>query len=212
MRLEGKRAFITVAGQGIGRATAEVFARERAEFIATDVEAVALESLTGCTGRRLDVPSPENVTAVTADTGRIDILCIFADYVHHGSIAECDERAWQFSIDLNVTAIYRMRRAFLPSMLAADGGSIIDMDSVASSLKGAPTCAAYGASKMAHIELQAADGGMSKAETGAGFVLRQPMGHAVTVEEIAYLALYRGSDKSSYPTGTEQIVDVGWSI
>jgi 2-keto-3-deoxy-L-fuconate dehydrogenase len=153
MRLHGKRAFITAAGQGIGRATAALFAREGAEVIATDVNAAALETLSGCTTRALDVLSPEAITAAAAEAGRVDILFNCAGYVHQGNILDCDERAWQFSFDLNVTAMYRMIRAFLPGMLAGGGGSIINMASVASSIKGAPNRAAYGASKAAVLGL-----------------------------------------------------------
>jgi 2-keto-3-deoxy-L-fuconate dehydrogenase len=153
MRLHGKRAFITAAGQGIGRATAELFAREGAEVIATDINAAALADLAGCTTRSLDVLSAEAIAAAAAEAGQIDILFNCAGYVHAGTILDCDERAWQFSFDLNVTAMYRMIRAFLPGMLAAGGGSIINMASVASSIKGAPNRAVYGASKAAVLGL-----------------------------------------------------------
>jgi 2-keto-3-deoxy-L-fuconate dehydrogenase len=153
MRLQGKRAFITAAGQGIGRATAELFAREGAEVIATDLNASALETLSGCRTRTLDVLSPEAIEAAAAEAGTVDILFNCAGYVHQGSILECDDRAWQFSFDLNVTAMFRMIRAFLPGMLAAGGGSIVNMASIASSLKGAPNRAAYGASKAAVLGL-----------------------------------------------------------
>jgi 2-keto-3-deoxy-L-fuconate dehydrogenase len=153
MRLQGKRAFITAAGQGIGRTTAELFAREGAEVIATDINAAALESLQGCRTMVLDVLSPEAVAKVAAETGAVDILFNCAGYVHQGSILDCDEKAWAFSFDLNVTAMYRMIRAFLPAMLAAGGGSIVNMASIASSEKGAPNRAAYGASKAAVIGL-----------------------------------------------------------
>jgi 2-keto-3-deoxy-L-fuconate dehydrogenase len=153
MRLQGKRAFITAAGQGIGRATAELFAREGAEVIATDLNASALETLSGCRTRTLDVLSPEAIEAAAAEAGTVDILFNCAGYVHQGSILDCDDRAWQFSFDLNVTAMFRMIRAFLPGMLAAGGGSIVNMASIASSLKGAPNRAAYGASKAAVLGL-----------------------------------------------------------
>jgi 2-keto-3-deoxy-L-fuconate dehydrogenase len=246
MRLHGKRAFITAAGQGIGRATAELFAREGAEVIATDVNVATLATLSGCTTRVLDVLSQDAITQAAADAGRIDILFNCAGYVHQGAILDCDDRAWQFSFDLNVTAMFRMIRAFLPGMLAVGRGSIINMASVASSLKGAPNRAAYGASKAAvlgltksvaadyvaqgircnaicpgtvqspslddRIKAQAAAGGITEDEARAGFVKRQPMGRVGTVEEIAALALYLGSDESSYTTGTAQIIDGGWSI
>ena len=153
MRLQGKRAFVTAAGQGIGRATAELFAREGAAVIATDLNAAALETVSGCATRVLDVLSPEAITQAAAEAGRIDILFNCAGYVHQGSILDCDDRAWQFSFDLNVTAMFRMIRAFLPGMLDAGGGSIVNMASIASSLKGAPNRAAYGASKAAVLGL-----------------------------------------------------------
>ncbi|MBW4021618.1 MAG: SDR family oxidoreductase [Proteobacteria bacterium] len=153
MRLKGKRAFITAAGQGIGRATAELFIREGAEVIATDLNLAVLGSLTGCTTRALDVLSPDAIAAAAAEAGPVDILFNCAGYVHHGSILDCDDRAWAFSFDLNVTAMFRMIRAFLPDMLANSGGSIVNMASLASSVKGVPNRAAYGASKAAVIGL-----------------------------------------------------------
>ncbi|MCB8875392.1 SDR family oxidoreductase [Acidisoma silvae] len=153
MRLQGKRAFITAAGQGIGRTTAELFIREGAEVIASDINAAALETLQGARTLVLDVLSPEAVQKAAADIGTVDILFNCAGYVHQGSILDCDEKAWAFSFDLNVTAMYRMIRAFLPAMLDAGRGSIVNMASIASSEKGAPNRAAYGASKAAVIGL-----------------------------------------------------------
>lgn len=153
MRLKGKRAVITAAGQGIGRATAELFAREGATVIASDINAESLATLAGCETRVLDVLSAEAVQAAAAEIGTIDILFNCAGYVHQGSILDCDEKAWAFSFGLNVTAMYRMIRAFLPAMLDAGGGSIINMASVASSVKGVANRAAYGASKAAVIGL-----------------------------------------------------------
>ena len=153
MRLQGKRAFVTAAGQGIGRATAELFVREGAEVSASDVNLAALDTRSGCTTRHLDVLSPDSITAAAAEVGRVDILFNCAGYVHHGSVLDCDDRAWAFSFDLNVTAMFRMIRAFLPGMIAAGSGSIIKMASLASSVKGVPNRAAYGASKAAVIGL-----------------------------------------------------------
>lgn len=153
MRLQGKRAIITAAGQGIGRATAELFIREGAEVIATDINATALETLTGCRTMVLDVLSSDAVQKAAADIGTVDILFNCAGYVHHGSILDCDEKAWDFSFNLNATAMYRTIRAFLPAMLDAGSGSIINMASLASSVKGVPNRAAYGASKAAVIGL-----------------------------------------------------------
>jgi 2-keto-3-deoxy-L-fuconate dehydrogenase len=153
MRLQGKRAFITAAGQGIGRATAELFVREGAEVIATDVNHAAMETLAGCTTRVLDVLSLEAIKAAAAEAGAVDILFNCAGTVQHGTILDCDDRAWQLSFDLNVTAMFRMIRAFLPAMLEKGGGSIVNVSSLASSLKGVPNRAAYGASKAAVLGL-----------------------------------------------------------
>ena len=161
-RLAGKTALITAAGQGIGRATVEAFVREGARVIATDLNDAQLSTLTSCSTRRLDVTDAAAVAALTREIGTIDVLFNCAGFVHDGSILECDEAAWDFSFDLNVRAMYRLMRAFLPGMLAKGGGSIINMASVASSIKGAPNRFVYGASKAAVI-------GMTKA-VAADFV------------------------------------------
>jgi len=156
MRLQGKKALITAAGQGIGRATAEAYAREGASVLATDVDERHLASLASFPGiqvRRLDVTDAQAVAALASEVGAVDVLFNCAGYVHAGSILDCDEQAWAASFDLNVTAMYRMIRAFLPAMLAQRRGSIINMASVASSLKGVPNRFAYGASKAAVIGL-----------------------------------------------------------
>ena len=158
-RLAGKTAFLTAAGQGIGRATAEAFAREGARVIATDIDEALLADLqraTGCTTRRLDVTDAGAVAAAAKETlgsGRLDILFNGAGYVHAGTILDCDEKAFDFSFDLNVRSMYRVIRAFLPAMLDAGGGSIINVASVASSIKGAPNRFVYGATKAAVIGL-----------------------------------------------------------
>ncbi|UUZ76899.1 SDR family oxidoreductase [Polaromonas sp. P1(28)-13] len=161
-RLAGKTALITAAGQGIGRATVEAFVCEGARVIATDLNEAQLSTLTSCSTRRLDVTDAAAVAALTREIGTIDVLFNCAGFVHDGSILECDEAAWDFSFDLNVRAMYRLMRAFLPGMLAKGGGSIINMASVASSIKGAPNRFVYGASKAAVI-------GMTKA-VAADFV------------------------------------------
>ena len=158
-RLAGKTAFITAAGQGIGRATAEAFVREGARVIATDINEALLADLqkaTGCSTRRLDVTDRGAVLAAAAEAlgqGRIDILFNGAGYVHAGTILDCDEVAFDFSFDLNVRSMYRLIRAFLPAMLEAGGGSIINVASVAGSIKGAPNRFVYGATKAAVIGL-----------------------------------------------------------
>jgi 2-keto-3-deoxy-L-fuconate dehydrogenase len=156
-RLNGKIALITAAAQGIGRASVEAFVREGATVIATDINADlltdSLGKLAGCTTRRLDVTDSAAVNALAQEVGAIDILFNCAGYVHSGSILDCDEAAWDFSFDLNVTSMYRTIRAFLPGMLERGGGSIINMASAASSVKGVPNRFAYGASKAAVIGL-----------------------------------------------------------
>nr|WP_306269202.1 SDR family oxidoreductase [Pararhizobium sp. IMCC3301] len=155
-RLAGKRAIITAAANGIGRATALAYAREGAEIIATDLNAAALEGLTEEGISRavaLDVRDSAAVKELAADIGAVDILFNCAGFVHHGSVLECSEDDWDFSFDLNVKSMHRMISAFLPSMLEHGGGSIINMSSGASSLKGAPNRYVYGASKAAVIGL-----------------------------------------------------------
>ena len=152
-RLEGKTALVTAAAQGIGKATALRFASEGARVIATDINADLLATLEGCETRVLDVTKDDAVKAIAAEIGPIDILFNCAGYVHSGTILECEPDAWAFSFDLNATAMYRTIRAFLPGMLAKGAGSIVNMASAASSVKGVPNRFAYGASKAAVIGL-----------------------------------------------------------
>ncbi|CAB3800961.1 SDR family oxidoreductase [Paraburkholderia fynbosensis] len=162
-RLAGKTALITAAGQGIGLATAELFAREGARVIATDIR---IDGLAGkpVEARQLDVLDGAAIKALAAEVGTIDVLFNCAGFVHAGSILECSEEDWDFAFDLNAKAMYRMIRAFLPGMLEKGGGSIINMSSAASSVKGVPNRFAYGASKAAVI-------GLTKA-VAADFVTR----------------------------------------
>lgn len=157
-RLKGKVAVITAAGQGIGRAIAEAFVREGATVYATDVDRAKLEGIARAKKSKLDVLSTRAVDAYAAKVGKIDILVNVAGYVHHGSVLDCSEKDWDFSFDLNVKAMHRTIRAFLPGMLeraAETGGttSIINMASCASSMKGIANRYAYGASKAAVIGL-----------------------------------------------------------
>ncbi len=155
-RLTGKAALVTAAGQGIGRATAEAFAREGARVIATDIHAAALAELArlpGITARHLDVTDATAVQALAADIGSVQVLFNGAGFVHAGSILECDEADWDFSFNLNVRSMYRLIRALLPGMLRHGSGSIINVASVASSIKGVPNRFAYAASKAAVIGL-----------------------------------------------------------
>jgi 2-keto-3-deoxy-L-fuconate dehydrogenase len=151
-RLAGKTALITAAGQGIGFATAELFAREGARVIATDIRPDALASLP-VDARRLDVRDPQAIAALARELGAVDVLFNCAGIVHAGSILEASDEDWDVAFDLNAKAMYRMIRAFLPAMLDAGGGSIINMSSAASSVKGVPNRFAYGASKAAVIGL-----------------------------------------------------------
>ncbi|GHH09878.1 SDR family oxidoreductase [Sphingomonas glacialis] len=237
-RLSGKTVLVTAAGQGIGRACAELFVAEGARVIATDIDAVKLDGL-ACDMLALDVCDPAAVASIPARTGPIDVLMNCAGAVYSGTILDCDEQAWSFSNDLNVTAIYRTIRAYLPGMLTAGGGSIVNVASVASSIKGVPNRFAYGATKAAVIGLTkavaadfVAQGVRCNAicpgtvdspslqqrlrDTGdyeqarRDFTARQPMGRLGRPEEIAALALYLASDESAFTTGQAHIIDGGW--
>ncbi|MFM2066789.1 MAG: hypothetical protein RLZZ584_1698 [Pseudomonadota bacterium] len=247
-RLAGKTAFLTAAGQGIGRATGLAFVREGARVIATDVSAEALSSLQaecGCQTQLLDVTDPAAIQAAAAAAGHVDILYNGAGFVHAGTVLDCTEEEWSFAFDLNVRSQFRMIKAFLPAMLAGGGGSIVNIASVAGSIKGAPNRFVYGATKAAVIGLtksvaadfvtrgircnaicpgtvespslrerigaQAAASGQTIEQVHAAFVARQPMGRVGRTEEIAALAVYLGSDESSFTTGTAHIIDGGWS-
>ena len=238
--LAGKVALVTAAAQGIGRATAERFAEAGARVVATDVNANLLAGLRGCETQLLDVTDSAAVAAIAAELGAVDVLFNCAGFVHHGTILECDEDAWDFSFNLNAKAMHRTIRAFLPAMLAAGGASIINMASVASSLKGVPNRFAYSASKAAVIGLTksvAADfitqgircnaicpgtvdtPSLQERLRATGnyeqarkdFVARQPMGRLGTAAEIAELALYLASDASAFVTGQCHVIDGGWA-
>ena len=244
-RLDGKRALVTAAGQGIGRATALAFAAEGARVTATDINANTLDELRAAhraiETQLLDVTDPAAIEAISRSTGPIDILFNCAGFVHHGSILDCPPDAWDFSIDLNLGSMYRMIRAFLPRMLDARHGSIINMSSVASSVRGAPNRFVYGVTKAGVIGLTksvAADYVARGIRCNAicpgtdatpsledrinafddpiaartDFIHRQPMGRLGTAEEIAALAVFLASDESSYTTGAIHIVDGGWSM
>lgn len=246
MNMQNKRVLITAAGQGIGMASAIAFARAGAEVFATDIDIHALAGIEGITAITLDVTSSSDIVAACERIGALDVLFNCAGYVHSGNILECDEAAWTRSMDINVTSMYRMIRAFLPGMLERGGGSIINMSSVASSIKGVPNRFAYGASKAAVVGLtkavaidfvsqgircnaicpgtvespslrqriaaQAAQQGVDEAQIYRQYLERQPMGRIGSTEEIAQLALYLGSDASTYTTGSVHVIDGGMSI
>jgi 2-keto-3-deoxy-L-fuconate dehydrogenase len=155
-RLEGKIALVTAAGQGIGRAIAERFAAEGASLIATDLDPGKLEGLRGML-HKLDVLKQNDIDAFAGDIGRefgpLDVMVNCAGYVHQGTVLDCSEQDWDFSFDLNVKSMHRMLRAFVPAMLKSGGGSIINIASVASSVRGLPNRYVYGASKAAIIGL-----------------------------------------------------------
>jgi len=240
-RLQGKKALVTAAAQGIGRATAEAFAREGAEVVATDLNAGKLAEIAGIPGvetRVLDVLDAGAIKAAAAEVGAVDVLFNCAGYVHHGSILECDEDAFDFSMNLNVKAMYRMIRAFLPAMLANGGGSIVNMASVSGSVKGIPSRFVYGTSKAAVIGLTKSvsadflkqgircnaicpgtvqspslddriNAFADPVQARKEFIARQPLGRLGTAEEIAAMAVYLAGDESAYTTGQHFIVDGG---
>ncbi|WP_211236440.1 SDR family oxidoreductase [Marinomonas ushuaiensis] len=244
--MKGKKVLITAAGQGIGLSSAKAFLDAGADVYGTDINIKNLEGLPGLTALYLDVTSESEISALVEKIGNIDVLFNCAGYVHAGNILECDENAWNKSFDLNVTSMYRIVRAFLPGMIEQGGGAIINMASVASSVKGVPNRFAYTASKAAVIGLtksiasdfigqgircnaicpgtvdspslrqriteQAEQQGVSEKIVYQQFIDRQPMGRIGTSEEIAKLALYLGSDASSYTSGTVQVIDGGMSI
>ena len=242
-RLAGKTAFLTAAAAGIGRATALAYAREGAAVIAADIDAAGLESLKKEQGQietaQLDVLNAEHCASISQRWPRIDVLLNIVGYVHNGTILDCSPEEWSRSFDINVHSMYRVIRAVLPGMLERCNGSIVNMSSIASSIKGVPNRAVYGATKAAVIGLTkavAADhvrkgvrcnaicpgtvetpslhGRM--AATGdleaarKAFIARQPMQRLGKPEEIAALAVYLGSDESAFTTGQTHIVDGGW--
>lgn len=153
MRLNEKIAVVTAAGQGIGRATAERFRDEGARVWALDRDATALEAIEGVERVAIDLRDADAIAALPGRIGGIDVMCNIAGYVHAGTVLECGEEDWALSFDLSVHASYRLIRAFLPTMLKRGGGSIVNMSSIASSVKGIPNRFAYGASKAAVIGL-----------------------------------------------------------
>lgn len=243
MKLNNKKVLVTAAGQGIGLASVKKFAEEGASVYAVDINQGLLDklsSLQGVTPICVDLTDANASATIMNSVDTLDVLFNCAGFVANGSILECEDRDWEFSFELNVTAMFRLTRQVLPGMLVQGAGSIINMSSVASSIKGVPNRFAYCASKAAVI-------GMTKAiaadyvdkgircnaicpgtvdspslherlrATGdydkamATFVERQPMGRIGAAEEIANLALYLASDDSAFVTGQAMAIDGGWS-
>ncbi len=235
---------VTGAAQGIGRATAEIFALEGARVFATDINTEKLAELNedaAVSTHHLDVTDLAEVASVIADIGPVDILISCTGYVHDGSILECDEDDFDFSMNLNVRGAYRVIRAVLPGMLNKGGGSIVNIASVASSIKGVPNRFIYGTSKAGLIGLTksvAADfigkgvrcnaicpgtvqspslddriNGLADPEAAReAFIARQPMGRLGTTDEIAAMCVYLASDESAFVTGAEFVIDGGMTL
>jgi 2-keto-3-deoxy-L-fuconate dehydrogenase len=244
-RLSGKTCLVTAAGAGIGRASALAYAQEGAVVLATDIDSQALESLSAehssIRATLLDVTDVEQINRFVAAQGEIDVLFNCAGFVHAGTLLDTDEQAWKRSFAINVDAMFHLCKAALPGMLDRGRGSIINMSSVASSVKGVANRFAYCASKAAVIGLTksiAADYvakgvrcnaicpgtvnspsllariaalGGDPAAAWRSFVDRQPMGRLGAAQEIASLAVYLASDESGFTTGTIHIIDGGWT-
>ena len=243
-RLNGKTALITAAAQGIGRATAAAYAREGASVIATDIKLDALGDLAVIPGvkvRKLDVTDEAAITALVSEIPTPSILVNCAGFVHHGTILECTQKDWDFSFNLNVRSMYWVIKARLPRMLANGGGSVINIASVAGSIKGIANRFVYGASKAAVIGLTKSiaidyikqgircnavcPGTIDTPSLGdrinafadpvqarKDFVARQPMGRLGKAEEIGDLCVYLGSDDTVFMTGQTIILDGGITI
>lgn len=246
-RLRGKKAVVTAAAQGIGRAAALAFAAEGATVIATDINLAKLGELQNSGGgaittARLDATKKAEIDALAAAHGAVDVLFNGAGFVHHGTILDCSEADWSFSMDLNLRGMYFTIRAFLPAMIASrKGASIINMSSAVSSLKAAPNRFVYATSKAGIIGLTKAvaidfigqrircnaicPGTVetpsledriaaqgNNAEARRAFVARQPLGRLGTAEEVAALAVYLASDKSAFTTGTTHVIDGGFTL
>ena len=244
-RLEGKEVIITAAGQGIGKATAITFHNEGANVTATDINEKTLSDLNkeypNIKVNKLDSTKNDDVKSFINSFTNIDVLFNAVGFVHHGTILECNEKDWDFSFDTNIKSMYFMCKAALPTMIKNNGGSIINVASVASSIKGLPNRFVYGASKAAIIGLTksiASDFVKQKIRCNAiapgtvftpswedrvkqspdpvkakkDFIARQPMGRLGTAQEIADFAIYLASDESTFTTGNTFSVDGGMTI
>ena len=243
-RLTGKFILVTAAAQGIGRACAVAFAAEGATVLATDINETKLAELNDVEGIetcRLDVRDDAAVKALAAEVPAPAVLMNCAGFVHHGSVLDATDAEWEFGFDLNVRSQFRTIRAFLPGMLAAGGGSIINMASVSGSISGVPMRFVYGATKAAVIGLTKS---VARDFIGQGircnaiapgtvqspslderinafddpvqarkdFIARQPLGRLGTAEEIAAVAVHLASDESAYTTGSVIVADGGLTL
>ena len=244
-RLKDKNIIVTAAGQGIGKATAIAFHNEGASVFATDINEKTLKTLKDEYPKidifKLDSANKEDVESYCKHLNKIDVLFNAVGFVHHGTILDCEEKDWDFSFNVNIKSMYFMCKAILPKMLKQKKGSIINVASVASSLKGVPNRFVYGASKAAIIGLTksiAADFVKQNIRCNAiapgtvftpswedrvkqsadtvqakkDFIARQPMGRLGTAEEISSMAVYLAGDESSFTTGNTFSVDGGMTI
>ena len=244
-RLEGKKIIVTAAGQGIGKATAIAFHNEGANVTATDLNEKTLADLNkeypDIKVQKLDSTDNSAILEFTKTLDTVDVLFNAVGFVHHGTILDCEEKDWDFSFDVNIKAMYFMCKAILPLMIKQNGGSIINISSIASSLKGLPNRFVYGASKAATIGLTKAiasdfvkqnircnsiapgtvfspswqdrvNQSPDPIQAKKDFIARQPMGRLGTAEEIASMAIYLAGDESTFTTGNTFSVDGGMTI
>jgi len=244
-RLEGKKIIVTAAGQGIGKATAIAFHNEGAHVTATDLNDKTLADLNkeypNIKVKTLDSTDNNAILEFVKTLDKVDVLFNAVGFVHHGSILDCEEKDWDFSFNVNVKAMYFMCKAILPIMVKQNGGSIINISSIASSLKGLPNRFVYGASKAATIGLTKAiasdfvkknircnsiapgtvfspswqdrvNQSPDPIQAKKDFIARQPMGRLGTAEEIASMAIYLAGDESTFTTGNTFSVDGGMTI
>jgi 3-hydroxybutyrate dehydrogenase len=244
-RLEGKKIIVTAAGQGIGKATAIAFHNEGANVIATDLNEKTLADLNNeypkIKVQNLDSTDNKAILEFVKTLDKVDVLFNAVGFVHHGTILDCEEKDWDFSFDVNIKAMYFMCKAILPLMVKQNGGSIINISSIASSLKGLPNRFVYGASKAAIIGLtksiasdfvkqnircnsiapgtvfspswqERVNQSPDPVQAKKDFIARQPMGRLGTAEEIASMAIYLAGDESTFTTGNTFSVDGGMTI
>ena len=244
-RLEGKKIIVTAAGQGIGKATAIAFRNEGADVTATDLNDKTLADLNkeypNINVHTLDSTDNSAILEFVKTLDKVDVLFNAVGFVHHGTILDCEEKDWDFSFDVNIKAMYFMCKAIIPLMVKQNGGSIINISSIASSLKGLPNRFVYGASKAAIIGLtksiasdfvkqnircnSIAPGTVfspswqdrvnqspDPVQAKKDFIARQPMGRLGTAEEIAAMAIYLAGDESTFTTGNTFSVDGGMTI